>query len=110
MVSSSSNPDVQKRLKGLQQTIFEVGIISQSFKKLDYTVAKDTGSKELRDCVANQIIYPDHQLTRPDMAHYRYLTITALTLIAFAFMSFMGELVYHPYACGYNYYSSTSRR
>jgi hypothetical protein len=84
MRSTAVSKRTAKRLAKSGQNLFEFQIIKQAIKQLNYVMGKDTGSKGLRDCVANVIIYPDHALVFPDLIHYHKLF---LLLVASSFVA-----------------------
>ena len=62
MVISALPDKMFKHVYKMAQIAFEHNLLKQSIKQLEYAIAKDTGSKELRDCIANTIIYPERCL------------------------------------------------
>lgn len=73
------------------QSVYEVGLLQMSLKTLDYVMAKDTGTKEMRDCVANEIVYPDHDVKYPDVYHYRFLILLTTFFYVVAGLVFYAE-------------------
>lgn len=78
LLSRSLAPDLVHRIHVSNQRILESGFSAVWLKRLDYIWGKDTGSKNLRDCVANRIILPDHQVIRQDVVYYRPLIVVCV--------------------------------
>ena len=73
MLSSALSPDVVKKFNRIIQTEFEYHIQYVTLKRMEFIFFPDTGSKSLRDCVANKIIYPDHEIEAVHLPHYMRL-------------------------------------
>ena len=93
MISSHSEDYVKRIHRELLGSVFEHALLLQSIKRLDYVISKDTGSRELRDCVSNTIIYPDHEIIFPDADHYQHLFALSGVLLFVAAFVYACELL-----------------
>ena len=79
MVNAHLSKAMQDMIHKKTMIAFERKLIEQAIKSLEYTMSVSgkpgfTGSKSVRDCVANTIIYPDHDgIQKPDLNYYRHL-------------------------------------
>lgn len=72
-MSSVSSHAVHQRIHHAVQTTLEFGLYQQWLKSQDVIDYKNVKSKDLRDCVANKIVFPDHDVKHPNLYHYRFL-------------------------------------
>lgn len=52
---------------------FENGLLEPGIKQSDFAGLRNMGSRRIRDCVSNKIVYPDHDILFPNVGHYRHL-------------------------------------
>lgn len=89
MTSAHTGMNIKITMRKRMVIMMELGFTKHSIKQLDFVVMKDTGSRKIRDCVSNRIIHPDHELSSPNLPHFRHLfrltafvlTVSLLTLV-----------------------------
>ena len=75
MLSAALRPDAVKKFNHITQAEFEYHLKYETLRRMEFSFFPDTGSKSLRDCVANKIIYPDHEIEAVHLPHYRRLFV-----------------------------------
>ena len=81
MQSALLHPDSVKKLNHIIQAEFEYHMKYEILRRMEFSFFPDTGSKSLSDCVANRIIYPDHEIRSVHWQHFiRLLVLTAYSL------------------------------
>ena len=73
MLSAALHPDKVNKFNRIIQAVFEHHLQHKALKRLEFSVSSYTGNKSVRDCVANEIIYPDHEIEDVHLAHYNRL-------------------------------------
>ena len=97
MQSAALSPDSVKKFNHIIKAEFEHHVLYKSLKTMEFSIFPDTGSKAMRDCVANKIVYPEYDIEAIHLRHYlRLFFITgSACLSCLLVLSF--ELMLHMY-------------
>ena len=75
--------------------LLEHDLFFRNLRYLNFVVAKYTGNPEVEDCMANRIIYPEHNLESINLSHYAGLWKLLGSACLLVFFVFVSELVVH---------------
>ena len=93
MQSAALHHDSAKKFNYIIQTEFEHHLQYATLKRLEFSMFPDTGSKSLRDCVANRIIYPDHEIEAVHLQHYERLFVLSGWALLFCLLVLVSEML-----------------
>ena len=93
MVPSVIDKRIAYRLYRVVQMLFESYITIQDLKRTDFVMARDTGSESVRDCLSNRIILKDHEVSFPEVSHYRNLLLGSSIALLLALLLLLLEHV-----------------
>lgn len=91
--SSSMSQMRTKQYLDVTTALMETGLIKAAIRRMEFQASPDTGSKSLRECLANQIIHPDSEFHAVVIAHYRHLFLVSGYMIMLIFFVLMAEFL-----------------
>ena len=109
-LSSNVSQDTFRRVDRIMSGMQEHHLQPKVVQSLEFALAKDTGRSDVRDCMANQILYPEHELEAMVVTHYSGLWKFLAAGWCIALFVFMIEVTMH-YAMSLclSYFVITSR-
>ena len=93
MLSAALHLNSVKNFHRIIQADLEHHVLFQALKRLEFSVFPDTGSKTLRDCVANRIIYPDYEIGAVHLPHYSRLLHSSVYGLLFCLLVLSSEMM-----------------
>ena len=97
MQSSALHRDSAKKFNHITGTEFEAHIMHAQLKRMEFSMFPDTGTKSVRDCVANEIIYPDHEIEAVHLLHYKQLLVLSGWCLLFCLLVLSSEMMRSMY-------------
>ena len=108
---STKTPEkVAKRIDQMSRRLMEHEIFPQVVAMTDYLMFKNGGKPEVQDCMANVILYPDHDLVSVNLSHYSGLwkfLFVGWFLVIFSFV--LEVTVHHIVSAFMSYVQSMSQ-
>ena len=103
-VSKQASKEVTRKIDIISRRVMEHHIMPQIIKTLNFFVAKNSGKPEVRDCMANEILYPEHELESVNLRHYsglwKFLFVSCIAVI-FVFVCELIARGINSYMSGY---------
>lgn len=93
--SSSMNLHRNKRFLKVTTAFMEKGLVKAVIKSMEFSVSPDTGSKALRDCLANKIVSSDSEFHTVLLAYYSQLFLISACLIMLILLVLIAEIAIH---------------
>ena len=93
MLSAAMHPDSVNKFNRIEQAEFEHHIRFKTLKRMEFSVFPNTGSKSVRDCVANRIIYPDYDIKAVHLRHYSRLFVLSAYCMLFCLLVLSSEMM-----------------
>ena len=103
-VSKKSSEKAKRKIFIMTRRVMEHHIVPQIAKTMNFFVEQNSGKPEVRDCLANEILYPEHELESMNLRHYSGLWKLLLVAIILVIFVFVCELIVRGinlYASGY---------
>ena len=86
MQAAALPPGSVTKMNRIIEAEFEHHVLYKALKRMEFSIFPDTGSKSLRDCVANRIIYPDHGIEAVHLQHYERLFVLSCCCLLFCLL------------------------
>ena len=88
--SASMHHDKVTRYSKMNQAVLEHSLLDVPNRSMEFILCPDPGTKSVRDCVANDIVYPDLEFTSPPASHYsRLFLVSGYSMIVCCLILFL---------------------
>ena len=90
-MSTSTPPRAARVIRFVLQSLLEFDITHKELKAGEFLVYNDDGSREVRNCLSDTVIMPDHRFASPALSHYTKLFTTIAGLLLASNVCFFME-------------------
>ena len=97
MLSAALHPESVKKFNRIIEAEFEHHLMYQAFKRMEFSLFPNDGSKWLRECVANTIIHPDYEIEGVSSHHYSRLFVLSGYVLLFCLLVLVSEAMRNVY-------------